>query len=179
MWGPWGTGLEGRHLLGQTLPGRVTPWILAVSALESGPNGETGYGATRETPAGASGGALPRVAGGRAGGHSRISQNTGAVSCHHGSPQSTSPRVRSPGLAVRSPKPRQESPRIISGVWLILEPFWASVSASVKDGRQPSAAPTPQPTASTELSEGSGWLRGGSGLCKLRVPGLVGGSAGG
>lgn len=68
MWGPWGRGLEGRHLLGQTIPGRVTPWILAVSALESGPNGRTGYGATRETPAGASGGALPHVAGGRVGG---------------------------------------------------------------------------------------------------------------
>lgn len=119
-WGPW-EGLEGRHLPGQ----QAGPWPSDTLDPSFPSFGVMAQGAGLDTrplekpqqvPLGVQ---VPVQLTAGEEGHSQISQIMGAVSCHHGCPQSTQPRV------------------ITLGSWLILEPFWASASASVKEGRHP------------------------------------------
>lgn len=149
-------------------PGQVTSWTQSFSVWDQGQRSRTGCGATRESPAGHFEGADPGVAGDRGRGeHPDFSK--------HG--DSLVPTWMSPEHVFQGQElwpggsgcPRQggslhSQPR---GLWLILEPFWASVSRSAKEGKAP-PEPTPhQPVASTGLSEAFSGLRGGGGLCKL------------
>ena len=97
-------------------PGRVTPWIQPSQHWSQGQRNRPGQGGHQRNPGRRLWGCrLPvQLAAGEEG-HSQILQNMGTVSHHHGCPQSTSSRVRSPGQEVRTSEPRQEPPLITSG----------------------------------------------------------------
>ena len=152
--------MGGRHLPGPWPSDTLAPSVLSIGVRAQ--RVELDMEATREAPAGTSGGARPRTAGGRGGGVQPDFSKHGAVLSHPGCPQ-------------RSGRPSQGGASSLQGLWLILQPFWASVAAAVKEGRPPGIAPLPP----AQGYPGSGWLRGGSGLCKLRLPGWRGRWAGG